>query len=161
MNFFTLPLADNILGSDPVVHLYKALTAAFPELGLTRANSKIIKIQPAVTDRDPTRTYLLIQKGNSPQDVHEFFYLRYDINHYLKNPIFDTAEALAAAQLQSSAKLVETIATKVNLNFRPSDFWTSISTLQFSGGTNPPNWHMRSVYNSVYWCGDMVVWLHT
>lgn len=161
MNFFTLPLADNTLGSDPVTHLYKAINLAFPSFGLTRTNSKIVKIQPAVTEQQPTRTYLLIQKGESIQNTYEFFYLRYDINDYLKNPIFTSAEATAAAKLPSSAKLVEAIATKARQNFRPVDFWTSISSLQLAGGTNPPNWNMRSVYNSIYWCGDLTVWLHT
>lgn len=161
MNLITLPLTDNKLGADPVDALYKAINKSYASFGLTKTNSIIRKIQPAATTQEPTMTYLLIQKGTNEQDLYEFFYTRYDINNYLKNPIFTSAEASAAAKLTSSAKLVETIAKKVNQNFRPRDFWTSINTLEFSGGTTVPNWHMRSVYDSIYWCGDMYVWLHT
>lgn len=161
MKFFELPLAENTLGSDPIVHLYKAVTSTYPEDGITRDNSRILKIQPSATTTYPNLTYLRIQKGDDPQDVYEYFYNRYNINDYLTNPIFTTAEAKQAAKLPNSAKLIDAISAKTQLNFRPNDFWTSINSLDYSGGTVGPNWFMQSVFDSVYWCGDMYVWLHT
>lgn len=161
MNFFELPLADNTLGSDPTVHLYKAINAAFPAFGLTRTNSKIVKIISAPTEDHPTLTYLLIQKGDDEQDLYELFYPRFDINDLMTNPIFTKTEAEQAAKLPSSAKLVDAISAKVKQNFRANDFWTSINSLDFSGGSVKPNWYMEAVYDSVYWCGSMYVWLHT
>lgn len=161
MKIFELPLAVNTLGSDPTIHLYNALNAAYPEYGLTRQNSKILKIQPSATGSYPNLTYLRIQKGDDPEDVYEFFYNRYDINDYLTNPIFTTSEALQASRLPNSVKLVDAISAKAQLNFQANDFWTSINSLDFSGGTDAPNWLMQSTYDSVYWCGSMYVWLHT
>lgn len=161
MKLFELPLEVNIVGSDPLTHLYNALTSRYPEYGLTRQNSKILKIQPSATTTYPNLTYLKIQKGVDPEDVYEFFYNRYDINDLLTNPIFTTAEAKVAAALPNSVKLVNAISTKTNLNFKATDFWTSINSLDFCGGTDKPNWLMQSAYDSVYWCGSMYVWLHT
>lgn len=161
MKTFELPLNVNTLGSDPILHLYNALTATYPDDGLTRANSRILKIQPSATTSYPNLTYLRIQKGDDPQDIYEYYYNRYDINDYLTNPIFTTSEALQASKLPNSVKLVDAISAKVQLNFLSSDFWTSINSLDFSGGTVTPNWLMQSAYDSVYWCGSMYVWLHT
>jgi len=161
MKIFELPLSVNTLGSDPTLHLFKALDEAYPEYELTRENSKILKIQPAATSTYPNLTYLRIQKGDDPEDTLEFFYNRYNINDYITNPMFTATEAAAAAKLPSSAKLVDAISAKLQLNMQPNDFWTSINSLDFSGGTDGPNWFMQSVYDSVYWCGSMYVWLHT
>lgn len=161
MKTFELPLNVNTLGSDPITHLYNALNAAFPADGLTRTNSRILKIQPSATPTFPNLTYLRIQKGSNEQDIFEYYYNRYNINDYLTNPIFTAAEALQASRLSNSVKLVDAISAKVKLNFKGTDFWTSINSLDFSGGTTTPNWLMQSQYDSVYWCGSMYVWLHT
>ncbi|ABY63072.1 hypothetical protein ST201phi2-1p244 [Pseudomonas phage 201phi2-1] len=161
MKIFELPLSVNTLGSDPTLHLFNALNEAYPEYELTRENSRILKIQPAVTSTYPNLTYLRIQKGDDPEDVFEFFYNRYNINDYITNPLFTASEAAQAAALPNSAKLVDVISAKVQLNMQPNDFWTSINSLDYSGGTDGPNWSMQSVYDSVYWCGSMYVWLHT
>jgi len=161
MKTFELPIDVNKLGSDPLVHLYNALNSTYPADGLTSANSRILKIQPAATASNPNLTYLRIQKGENEGDIYEYFYNRYNINDYLKNPIFTSSEAVRASKLPDSVKLVGMISTKVKLNFLGSDFWTSINSLDFSGGTVTPNWLMQSTYNSIYWCGSMYVWLHT
>lgn len=161
MKIFTLPLAANTLGSDPTIHLYNALNATFPEYGLTKTNSVILKIQPSATDAYPNLTYLRIQKGYNEGDVYEFFYNRYNINSYLANPMFNAVEAAQAAALPTSVQLVSLLAGKTGLNFRSDDFWTSINSLDYSGGTVKPNWYMESMYDSVYWCGAKQIWLHT
>lgn len=161
MNYFELPLAPNTIGSDPVTNLFIAINAAFPQHGLIQSQCKILKIQPAATDTYPNLTYLRIQMGPDEQNIFEYFYNRYNINDYLKNPIFTEAEALQASKLPNSVKLVAAISAKTNQNFRAADFWTSINSLDFSGGRVTPNWYMQAIYDSVYWCGDMYVWLHT
>ncbi len=161
MKLFELPIDVNTLGSDSVDHLYNALNESFPEDEVTRTNSTILKIQPAVTDTYPNLTYLKIQKGDNAEDVFEYFYNRYNINDYLVNPIFNDSEALQASRLPDSVKLVEAIANKTQLNFQSTDFWTSINSLDFSGGVVTPNWLMQATYDSVYWCGSMYLWLHT
>lgn len=161
MKIFSLPLDINLLGSDPIDHLYSSLNIIYPTYELTKLNSTILKIQPAATSEFPNLTYLKIQKGDDAENIYEFFYNRYNINDYLTNPIFNEDELEEIVQLQNSAELVEQLAVKVNLNFKANDFWTSINSLDFAGGTVTPNWKMQAVYDSVYWCGDMYVWLHT
>lgn len=161
MKLFNLPLADNVLGSDSLANLYIAINKAFPELGLTKDNSTIVKIQPAVSSTYPTLTYLKIQKGDDQGDTYELFYNRYNITNYLVNPLFTTAELVAVKKLTNSADLVEYIAKKFNHNFRAEDFWTSINSIELAGGSTPPNWYMEAVYDSIYWTGSMYVWLHT
>lgn len=161
MNSFTLPLDKNTVGADSLALLYTAINAAYPTHKLTKANSKVIKIQPAESPLYPTRTYLRIQKGTDEQAIYEYFYNRYNINDYLKNPVFTKTEAAAAAKLSNSEKLVALLATKTRQNFRSVDFWTDPVTLPLSGGKVPPNWYMESVSDSIYWCGELELWLHT
>lgn len=155
MRRIELLLQDNVRGSDPVNHLYKAVNAAYPEIGLIISNSKIVKIQPYPLPDRPFNTYLEIMANGDVNQTYIFNYDRFNFLQFVENPVFD-----ATIEVNTSAELITMLGTKLDLNFIPEDFWTSASTIEYCGGRVTPNWYMEACSDSVYWTGRHVLWLH-
>lgn len=160
MRMLTLSLGDNPVGADPVDALYKAITAQYPELALTRKNSSIHLIQAAPIRTNRDRTRLVILKNVAPLESYAFFYNRFPVTRYVKTPLFTSAELTDIKSLSSKA-LVKKVAQKVRYNFTEADFWTEAAGAKYTGGIAPPNWRLKALHNSIYWYGEIVIPLHT
>ncbi|AEH03605.1 hypothetical protein AVT69_gp180 [Pseudomonas phage PhiPA3] len=160
MRRITLKLADNPIGANPLVGLYKAITATYANLGLTQANSAVIKIQPAATLEEPNLTIVVVRKDNDPNKDYEFFYNRFNINTYINNPYWTEAEVPVVQAINNSKELLAKIATKSTLNLTEKDVWVNIASIDYAGGTITPNWLMTCISNSVYFTGKLILWLH-
>ena len=158
MLIFEIKLEDNaVLGSNAVGPMLVGLARSYPEYGYTVDNCKIISIQSAASPEYPLRTRVLIEKDNVQTP---FFYDRFDIATLIINPLWTDTELLTIKQLDTSKELLDAISLKTGYNFGSTAFWVSDNSIDYSGGTTVPNWYMEAVYNSVYWCGEMTVWLH-
>lgn len=161
MQLIELKLADNTTGKDPVDGLYKAINTSFASLGLTKANSKILSIQPAAYPGRPFMTRVLVQKGENISAQYAFFYDRFHIRDWVSKSMFTASDLTQVAKLKSADELIKYIATKTKQNFLPIDFWSDPAVIPLTGGSNPPNWLMEARADSVYWTGEIVVWLHS
>jgi len=159
MRPLTLKLNENPRGSNPVDGLYKAIKRQYPTLGLTRKNSVIGNIQAWPTQYEPYRTYMKIIKKGSPNQAEEFFFHRFDISLYINNPIFSKTEA-KALEPKTGHEVLNAVAAKLNLNLTPDDFWVEAYPFTSTGGEVSPNFRLQTRYNSPYWCGSTIVWLH-
>lgn len=158
MKTFVLPIAENIHGANALDLFYQGLNASWPEYGYTKDNSTLVLIQP-YGERDGD-AILQICKKDDPTAIESFIFHRYPITDIVSNPAFNTDELEAIDSLTTSEQLLEFIAVKYNVNFTADDIWININDIDLTGGTTPPNWLMKSRYDSLFWYGELVVWLH-
>lgn len=160
MRRITIALNQTVKGKNPLTVYYAAVNAAYPTLGLTTANSKVVLVQPYGNPSDWSETITRVMKNNDPSQVFEFIHKRYDINNILNTPVFTPADLTAITNIQTSEALLAYIATKYNRAFTADDFWVSINDIKNEGGSSGKNWLMRSRYSSMFWYGEKTVWLH-
>lgn len=161
MRQISITLADNPLGASPLVGLYKAINTRYASLGLTQANSRVLRVQPAATQERPNQSVVFIQKGTSYDTIYDFYYDRFNINEYVKNPYWTAEEVIKVKDMESSAEVLNEVAKKSKLNLTASDAWTSDTSIDYTGGIVGPNWLLKSTYNSIYFTGELVLWLHS
>lgn len=153
-------LADNVRGSTPITNLYRLITQQYPALGLTQANSKITLLIAHSDALNPNRAFLQVQRTTAPFQVHEFQYDRFNVGDLLVNPVFTALELPSKVALTNSVALLAALATKVNLNFTPADFWVDAASIEYAGGSVRPNWILKSRFDSIFWCGEFNLHLH-
>lgn len=159
---FTLKLEDNPRLQDPRIGFFKAINEAHPELGLDESKAIIKSIMNAASLERPNRAIVTIQKSKeTPDDYYTFFYDRFNINKFIKNPYFTKEELNVVTQFTNSEELLNYIAVKANLNFNADEFFTNPSTIRYAGGSVYPNFYLESVIYSLWWTGSMVLWLHS
>lgn len=154
-----LDLADNPIGADPKVGLYKAINRKYASYELSLTNSKIIDLRSYSRSTDPRLTRVVIQH-NTTFEYYEFYYSRFDLNEYISNPFWTPSDQSALSKLKNSLDLVKMIGSKVGLNLNDDTHWVDQHSLNLAGGSVTPNFSLRSLYNSVYFVGDQVVWLY-
>lgn len=159
MRKITLNLADNPRGADPVVGLYAAINRSWASLGLNRTNSTIAQIQHFSSVYEPERTIVKIVRKSAPFTEYSFTYNRFRISRYITNPMWNATDLVQVVTMDSKALLAR-IALKLNLNLTPADFFIEEAGIRYTGGQARPNWRLKSRFNSIYWCGEKVIWLH-
>lgn len=93
MRRFTLNLADNPRGQDPRIGFFKAVTTAYPDLGLSEDKSIIVMVMDSATIDEPNRAFVRIQKDATNSAVYyDFLYNRFNVNDYIKNPYWTASE---------------------------------------------------------------------
>lgn len=158
MLVFEIKLQDNtVIGDNATGPLLVGLARTYPEYGYTVDNCKVISIQSAASPEFPLRTRIVIERDEVQTP---FYYNRFDISELITNPLWTDAELVAIKALPNSQELVTAIANKTGYNFGINGFWTSNNSIDYSGGEVTPNWYMKAVYNSTYWCGNTTIWLH-
>lgn len=161
MNYFQPLLTENPYGADPLTSVYKALTISYPAWGLTKTNSKIISIQPAATPENKYFTRMVIEKNNDINQQYELFYIRNsDVSTMVPQPTFNATDLTEIAKFTNSTQLLAYLAKKLQINFRPEDFWVSTYEIEYCGGTVKPNWLMEARYDSIHFTGKTIVKLH-
>lgn len=161
MNYFQPLLSENPYGSDPLDSVYIALNRSYPQWGLTKGNSKIVSIQAAATKEDPYFTRMVIEKDNDINQQYELFYSRNsDVNRLLPSVVFNPEDIEAIQSLTNSEELVAYIAKKYQINFKTADFWTEPHSIEYCGGSTPPNWLMKAMHNSIHFAGERIIPLH-
>ena len=159
MRKITLNMADNPRGADPVVGLYAAINRSWASLGLNRTNSTIAKIQHFASVYEPDRTLVKIVRKSAPFTEYLFTYNRFKITRYINNPIWNPTDLTQVKTLDSKALLAR-IALKLNLNLTPADFFIEEAGILYTGGQARPNWRLKARFDSIYWYGHQIVWLH-
>lgn len=158
MKLFILPIAKNVYGANALDLFYEGINASWPQYGFTKENSTILLVQPlgqVIGD-----AVLKICKKATPDVIEHFVFYRHPITNFMKNPAFSAAELATIATLTTSEQLLKFIAVKYNVNLTADDIWISINDIPKTGGQSVPNWLMRCRYNSLFWYGDLAVWLH-
>ena len=161
MRRISISLDDNPIGADPLIGLYNGINAEHAELELTQENSVVILVKAAATRQRPLQTVVIIQKDNDYDKTYEFYYDRYDVNEYIKNPYWTSEEEAIVRALDNSADLLVEIANKSGLNLTEKDVWINDTSIRYTGGTKTPNWLFKSIFNSIYFTGELVLWLHS
>ena len=154
-----LDLKDNPIGADPKVGLYKAVNRKYASYKLTAANSKVIDLRSYSRSTDPRLTRVVIQH-NTTFEYYEFYYSRFDLNEYIRNPFWTPSDRSALSKLKNSLDLIKLIGRKTGLNLNDNTHWTDLNEIKLAGGSVTPNFSLRSLYNSVYFVGDQILWLH-
>jgi hypothetical protein len=157
---FTLLLAENPTGANPLTGLYLALTREHPALGLTLENSRILSVQPAATAPRPWRTRLLIEKDRNPELRYEFFYDRFSLTELLAPWVPSPADIIAMQNKTTSKDLIDWINVKRGLNMTAADVWLSINSIEYAGGTVTPNFWIRRVDSSIWFAYGKFLPLH-
>lgn len=160
MRRITIALTNTVKGRNPLTVYYAAVNAAYPALGLTAANSKVVLVQPYGNMSDHSETITRVVKNNDPSLTYEFIHKRFDINDLLAKPVFNSTDLTAIANITTSEALLAYIATKYNRAFTNDDFWVDISAIKDEGGSSTKNWLMRAQSTSMFWYGEKIVWLH-
>lgn len=160
MRRFTFPHALNVHGADTKSLLYQGINASHPQLGLTVDNSKIILTQGFGNPSNQNEAILVIQKGDDREDVYSFVYDRQPLSDLLVNPALSQQEIAHVVTLHSSEDLVDWLAVKLNRQLTAADIWCNPNQIEDAGGTSEPNWFMQTRYNSLAFCGQMILWLH-
>lgn len=158
MRPLTLSLND-IKGKDAEAALYAAIKKAYPTFTLTQANSTIELIQAFKAKYQENRTILRIVSDADRQVVEEFYYDRFDVAIYVKNPLFTQAELPALIE-GDEEKILQAIAKKLGYDMRTQDFWIEPHQFVSIGGSVPPNFRLKTRSESPYWCGEVIVWMH-
>ena len=149
-----------IRGANPLTIFHAAVTKAYPALGITAANSTVKLIQGVGNPDAPDDCVTVVVKNNAPMVEYEFVHKRQNIDFVLKKPVF-TAAQLAVAKTKTSAdELIDYIASIYNKPFTKDSIWGDVSAIPTTGGTVTPNWRMKAMWNSMFWYGERVVWLH-
>ncbi|QBX32340.1 hypothetical protein [Pseudomonas phage PA1C] len=161
MRQISISLTDNPIGASPLVGLYKAINAKYSSLGLTQANSRVIRVQPAATKERPNQTVVFIQKGTSYDTIYDFYYDRFNLNDFIENPYWTASEVEELQQMENSTEVLGEVARKSTLNLTKSDIWVNDTSIDYTGGQVGPNWLLKSIYNSLYFTGELVLWLHS
>ncbi len=137
--------------------LYLLLKNEYTEFELTRENSTILKIQGSGTGNKPGRTYLEI-KENETNTVHRFYYNRLNVNRWIENPIEVTQEELNQIQdMTRDSEIISFISDKLDIRLESKDFFVEFDRLKLTGGSNPPNWRLKSRYDSPLWYSDLII----
>ncbi|HFH4532003.1 TPA: hypothetical protein ACGJ7A_004679 [Pseudomonas aeruginosa] len=162
MRRFTLNLADNPRGQDPRIGFFKAVTTAYPDLGLSEDKSIIVMVMDSATIDEPNRAFVRIQKDATNSAVYyDFLYNRFNVNDYIKNPYWTASEVTVVQGLKNSEALVAYVANKAKLNFTASDIWLEISNITYTGGKKQPNFLFKAIDSSLWWRGWLNLWLHS
>lgn len=156
----TFTLADNARGSTPLVNLYRLISQQYASLGLTQANSRVVMLITHTDRLNPNRAYLQIARLSNPNTTYEFQFDRFNVNDLIRNPVWTAGELPPIVALPTSAALLNALATKLNLNLTPADFWVDASGIEYAGGTIRPNWILKSRFDSIFWCGELNLHLH-
>lgn len=159
MLMIELDLKDNPIGADPKVGLYKAINRKYASYKLTTANSKVIDLRSYSRSTDPRLTRVVIQH-NTTFEYYEFYYSRFDLNEYIRNPFWNPSDRSALSKLKNSLDLITMISRKTGLNLNEDTHWVDRNGLELVGGSVTPNFSLRSLYNSVYFVGDQILWLY-
>lgn len=147
-------------GIDATQVYYDTLNKAHPDLGLTRANSKIILIQGFGNIDAPSDTIVRISVNETPWVIHDIIHNRFNLASVVPTPTFTDAELPIVTALPNSVHLVEFMSAKFNRPFTADAIWTENYGIPDAGGTSGYNWYMRAVSNSMFWFGDKIVYLH-
>ena len=151
----------NVYGADTLQLMLDGINLHNPDVGYTKANCKIVMNMPYGDPAQPRLGIVRVQKGDSPSDQLEFVYERHNINDIAATrPPLDQDDWTAMIAMRSSAEMLDYLARKWNYNLTPNDFWVSINSQEFIGGTVQPNWEIRSIYNSLCYWGTRIVQLH-
>lgn len=156
-----LNLEDNEIGSNPEYGLYKSIGDTYPELELNSENSTIIKVIAAESREFRNRACATISRNAQPDETYVIFFDRWDINEFISNPYFQQEELEEIQELSSSEALLEKIRNKSGLNFTPETHWVDKSSIDYTGGEVGPNFLLKTIYNSIYFKGEIVLWLHS
>lgn len=151
---------DNVLGSTPIVNLYRLINQQHPTLGLTQVNSRITLLINHTDRLNPHRAYLQIARVSAPYTTYEFQYDRLNVSELLQNPVFTEEELIALKPIPTSTALLEALAAKLNMNFTEDDFWVDASGIEYAGGSIHPNWILKARFDSIFWCGKFNVHLN-
>lgn len=154
-----LDLKDNPIGADPKVGLYKAINRKYASYELTTANSKVVDLRSYNRSTDPRLTRVVIQH-NTTFEYYEFYYSRFDLKEYISNPFWSPSDQSALSKLKNSLDLITMISSKTGLNLNEDTHWVDRSELKLAGGSVTPNFSLRSLYDSVYFVGDQILWLY-
>lgn len=160
MRQFTLNLSDNPRGADPKTGLYAGINRLYSSLGLQANNSSIVKLISSATPTEPGRAFVRIQKGEDISDIYDFYFTRFDITQYVKNPFWTASQITQAKAAKNSAGLIQLIANRANMNFRAADFWSDATAIDYTGGVVTPNFLFKALYNNIYFYGEVNLWLH-
>lgn len=151
-----LELADNPVGGDSRVGLYRAIDRRFAGLELTIDNSTIVRIQPNASNEYPDRAIAFIVKHDEPSVEYRFVYSRYELGAYLKNPMFDNDQRITISE-NSSVDLVNMIAAESGFNLVPNEFWTHPDRIEYSGGSNGINFLLEAIPGNIWFYGKYIV----
>lgn len=149
-----------VKGADPLKVYYKRLNETFPEYGLTQDNSVITLIQSYGDQENKALTMVKIKPQDKPWITHEFVHNRFDLGRIIPTPTFNAGELPTVTGLPNSVELVKYMATKFNRAFTVDTIWCEIYGIDYAGGTSGKNWRMRAVWDSMFWYGEKLVWLH-
>lgn len=151
-----LELADNPIGSDSRIGLYRAIDRRFAGLELTIDNSTIVRIQPNASNEYPDRAIAFITKHDEPSVEYRFVYSRYELGAYLKNPMFDNDQRITISE-NSSVDLVNMIAAESGFNLVPNEFWTHPDRIEYSGGSDGPNFLLEAIPSNIWFYGKFII----
>ena len=154
-----LDLKDNPIGADPKVGLYKAINRKYASYELTTANSKVIDLRSYNRSTDTSLTKVVCQR-KILFGFYEFYYSRFDLKEYISNPFWSPSDQSALSKLKNSLDLITMISLKTGLNLNEDTHWVDRSELKLAGGSVTPNFSLRSLYDSVYFVGDQILWLY-
>lgn len=160
MPYLQLSLANNPKGSDPIDGFYSAINDQHPRLQLTRDNSKIVLTKSYADLQYSNRTITIIKEHAVPYKEHVFIYLRFDVTEWLDNPFFTALETINIIDSESSATLLEVVATRLNLNLRAEGFWVESTHMDFTGGEVTPNFLLTATNDNLWFMGSKILWIH-
>ncbi len=159
MKTLSILLADIPPGKNPEDALYARIKQTYPEVKLDQTNSHIDLIQAWPSLYNAYRTILRIKSNTDPSVVEEFYYNRFDVEILIKNPMFSAAELPALIE-GTELDILEALGNKLGSGMTEQDFWITPHQFVSIGGSKPPNFRLKSRFNSPYWCGEAIVWLH-
>lgn len=159
MKQLILRLTDIPVGTMPVDALYKRIKETYPAVALNKTNSYIDLIQGFASKYNARRAVVRLKSKTDPTVIEEFYYDRFDIELSVKNPLFTQAE-LPALIAGTEPALLAAIGKKIKCALTEDDFWVEPHQFVSIGGTQTPNFRLKSRFNSPYWFGEVIVNLH-